>query len=91
MSMFNVRLQVLIDEGRARRLDAEAARRGVSVATLVREGIDSVLPQGPTPEERRAAIQRILAAPKIDVPEDPEDLRREINEMYDRVSKLDAT
>ena len=81
--MLSVRLQVLIDEGRARRLDAEAARRGVSVATLVREGIDKVLPDGPTPDERRAALARIMAAPTIDLPEDPGDLRREIDEMYD--------
>ncbi len=80
--MLSVRLQVLIDEGRARRLDAEAARRGVSVATLVREGIDQVLPEGPTPAERRAAIARILAAPKIEVG-DPEELRAIIDEMYD--------
>ncbi|MEY2425924.1 MAG: hypothetical protein QOI61_1496 [Actinomycetota bacterium] len=80
--MLSVRLQVLIDEDRARRLDAEAARRGVSVATLVREGIDAVLPEGPTPEQRRAAIARIMAAPKIDVP-DPDELKRIITEMYD--------
>ncbi|MDP1793799.1 MAG: hypothetical protein Q8K63_06635 [Acidimicrobiales bacterium] len=83
--MFNVRLQVLIDEGRSRALDAEAARRGVSVATLVREGIDKVLPEGPTPEERKAALARILAAPKIDVPQDPDELRRFIDQMYDDV------
>lgn len=81
--MLNVRLQVLIDEGRATRLDAEAARRGVSVATLVREGIDHVLPDGPTRGEREAALARVLAAPPIEVPDDPGDLRREIDEMYD--------
>jgi len=87
--MLSVRLQVLIDEGRAKRLDAEAARRGVSVATLVREGIDKVLPQGPTPEERRAAIQRILAGPKIDVP-NPEELRKVTDEMYDAADPYDG-
>lgn len=87
--MLSVRLQVLIDEDRARRLDTEAARRGVSVATLVREGIDHVLPEGPTPEQRRAAIARILAAEPIEVPDDPGDLKREIADMHDRMAKLD--
>lgn len=81
--MLSVRLQVLIDDRRAKRLDAEAARRGVSVATLVREGIDKVLPPGPTPDERRAALARIFATEPIDVPEDPAELRREIDSMYD--------
>ncbi len=85
MSMLSVRLQVLIDEARARRLDTEAARRGVSVATLVREGIDAVLPQGPTRAERQAALARIMARPKIEVPDDPEELRRLIDNMYDDV------
>lgn len=84
-----VRLQVLIDETRARRLDAEAARRGVSVATLVREGIDTVLPQGPTPDERRAALARILAGPKVDVPDTVEELNDIIREMYDNVMPED--
>jgi hypothetical protein len=87
--MLSVRLQVLIDEDRARRLDAEAARRGVSVATLVREGIDTVLPEGPTAEQRRAALARILAADPIDVPEDPADLKREIADAHDRMQKLE--
>ncbi len=87
--MLTVRLQVLIDEDRARRLDHEAARRGVSVATLVREGIDGVLPQGATPEQRQAAIARILAAPQINVP-DPDDLKREMADSHDRMAKLDC-
>lgn len=89
MLMLSVRLQVLIDEERARRLDTEAARRGVSVATLVREGIDHVLPDGPTAEERRAALARIMAAPQIDLPETPEELNEIIREMYDRADPFD--
>ena len=88
MRMLSVRLQVLIDENRAHRLDAEAARRGVSVATLVREGIDHVLPEGPTSAQRRAALDRILRGPKIDVG-DPADLRRLTDEMHDAMAKLD--
>ena len=44
MSMFDRRLQVLIDEGRWARLEDEASRRKVSVSTLVREGIDERYP-----------------------------------------------
>lgn len=87
--MLSVRLQVLIDEDRARRLDAEAARRGVSVATLVREGIDAVLPDGPSTQDRQRAIARILKADQIDVPVEPADLKRELAAIHDRVSTLD--
>jgi predicted DNA-binding protein len=82
MSMtMSVRLQVLIEPEQAERLRAAAERRGVSVATLVREGIDQVVP---TPEDaREAAWKRLFAMPPLAVPDDPADLEREINEMYD--------
>lgn len=89
MSMLSIRLQVLIDEERAHRLEAEAGRRGVSVAALVREGIDAVLPDGPSTQERQRAIARILKADQIDVPVDPADLKRELAAMHDRVATLD--
>jgi hypothetical protein len=59
------RLQVLIDEDRERRLADEAARRGVSVATIVREALDLVLPV--TGHDRALAAQRIVAAEPMDV------------------------
>ncbi len=43
-----------------RRLEAEAQRRGSSVATVVREAIDATV-TGPTREERRAAVAAIKA------------------------------
>lgn len=89
MCMLSVRLQVLVDEDRASRLDAEAARRGVSVATLVREGIDAVLPDGASTLERQRAIARILKAGQIDVPVEPADLSHVLASMHDRVSTLD--
>jgi len=89
MSMLSVRLQVLIDESRAKRLDAEAARRNVSVATLVREGIDAVLPQGPTPDERKAALAWILAQPKIDMPTSVEEINAILAEANDRIMPED--
>lgn len=76
MSMFNRRLQVLIDDERLRRVEAEAARRGVSVAVVVRDALDAAYPS--TTEERQAAAQRILAAEPMPVG-DVEDLRAELD------------
>jgi uncharacterized membrane protein len=81
MSMLTRRLQVLIDDERHRRLEAEAARRGVSVAVLVRAALDAAYPS--TAEERRAAAARILAAEPMPVP-DPEGLRTELDELRGR-------
>lgn len=66
MSMFDRRLQVLIDEDRWCRLEGEAGRRGVSVGTLVREAIDERFPGGA--DERRAALQAVLAAEPMEAP-----------------------
>lgn len=81
MSMLARRLQVLIDDERHRRLEAEAARRGVSVAVLVREALDAVYPS--TTEERRAAGDRILAAEPMPVP-DADGLRAELAALRGR-------
>lgn len=81
MSMLRHRLQVLIDDDRQRRLEAEAARRGVSVAVLVREAIDAVYPS--TAEERRAAAERILNADPMPV-SDVDELRAELDELRGR-------
>ena len=40
MSMLNERLQILVRPDQRRRLEAEARRRGTSVAALVREAVD---------------------------------------------------
>jgi hypothetical protein len=72
MSMLNRRLQILIDEERYRQLAAKARERGVSVATIVREAIDSVV--RPDLARKRRAARRILAAEPMDVPDDPAEL-----------------
>ncbi|MHB1509660.1 MAG: ribbon-helix-helix protein, CopG family [Acidimicrobiales bacterium] len=79
--MLDRRLQVLIDEDRWRRLDREAARRGVSVAVLVREAIDELLPGDA--DTRRAALQAILDAETMDVP-DPDALHDELEAIRGR-------
>jgi hypothetical protein len=81
MSMLDRRLQVLIDEERWARLEAEARRRNVAVSTLVREAIDERYPG--RDEERRAALRALLAAEAMPVPE-VDDLRRELDEIRGR-------
>jgi hypothetical protein len=78
MSMFDRRLQVLIDEDRWSRLEREANRRGVPVAVLVREAIDERFPGGV--DRRRAALQAILDAEPMPVPE-PDELRSELDSI----------
>jgi predicted DNA-binding protein len=41
--MLNERLQILVSREQRRRLEAEARRRGASVASLIREAIDAQL------------------------------------------------
>jgi hypothetical protein len=74
--MLSHRLQILLDEGRFRRLAREADRRHTSVAAVIRDAIDEVLPAAHD-VRRRGAVAAILAAPAMPVPADPGDLRRE--------------
>jgi hypothetical protein len=83
MRMFDRRLQVLIDEDRWTRLEREAGHRGVSVAVLVREAIDERFPA--LAEERRAALQAVLDAEQMEVP-DPAQLRQELDSIRGRRS-----
>jgi hypothetical protein len=83
MSMLARRLQVLIDEDRWARLGSEASRRGVAVAVLVREAIDERFPA--LAQERRAALQAVLDAEPMDVPE-PAQLRQELDSIRSRRS-----
>ncbi len=78
--MLTHRLHILLDEDRWQRLAREATRRQVPVAAVVREALDEALP--PTDAEaRRAAADGILNAEPMPVPDDPADLKREIDEI----------
>lgn len=71
--MFNERLQILISPEQRRRLETEAARRGTSVAALVREALDArfgVI----DPEARFRAVEAIAAMRGRFLP--PEELER---------------
>lgn len=75
------RLQVLVERDQYRRLEAAAAERGVSVAAVVREAVGHYLGAGP--DQVRAAVERILAAEPMQVP-DPAELRAELDELRGR-------
>jgi hypothetical protein len=85
MCMLQHRLQILLDEQRYRKLAATAETQGISIAAVVRAAIDE-LPDTHA-QRRRQAIARILAAAPMPVPDDPADLRRELDEAHDRVSR----
>ncbi len=76
MYMLTRRLQVLLDEERYARLAGRASDRGTSIATLVREAIDSRFPA--VDPDKRLAAARILAADPMPVPDDPDGLKSEI-------------
>lgn len=77
MLMLTRRLQVLLDEPRWSRLSAAARRRGVPVAVVVRDAIDRALTD-PTSDDRDDALNRLLGADPIEVPEDPGELKAEL-------------
>lgn len=81
MSMLKERLQVLIDTEQRERLDREAAARGISVATLVRNAIDLAYP--PSHDRRAAAAASILDAEPMEVPPLPE-LLAELEQLRGR-------
>lgn len=74
------RVQFLLDEDRYSRLEQQAARRGASVATLMREAIDTAFPlDGPS---RSEAASRLLNAEPIPVI-DWAIMKTEIDSMYE--------
>jgi hypothetical protein len=75
------RLQVLVEDEQYRSLEALAADRGVSVASLVREALGRYLHAGP--DRRAQAAAAVLAAPGMPVP-DPAGLRTELDELRAR-------
>lgn len=77
------RLHILLDEARYERVAARAERQGISVAAVIREVIDRGLPA--TDDRRRAAaLRRILDADPMPVPDDPADLRAELDAGHER-------
>lgn len=81
MSMLTDRLQVLIERAQRERLEIEAAQRGTSVATLVREAIDLTFP--PSLPRRRSAAAAILDSEPMPAP-DLDELHRELDALRGR-------
>jgi hypothetical protein len=79
MSMYERRLQILIDEPRYRRVAARARERKTSVAAVIREAIDVALPADL--EKKRAAWERIKKAEPMPVPATVEELKAELDEI----------
>lgn len=79
--MLEHRLQILLDEARYRKIARQASRRGTSVAAVIRDAIDR-LPDDH--EARRRAAETILAAAPMPVPQNPQDLRRELDAAHQR-------
>lgn len=75
--------QITVDVGEERyeKVKAEAERRGVSVEDVILDALDAL--PSPLPV-RRAALEAILAAEPMPVPEDPADLRRALDEAHER-------
>lgn len=82
MSPLTRRLHILLDDERYARIWEEAERRGVAVAVVVREAIDSAFPSGA--DARARAMRSLLSAPPMAVPDDPADLTREIADTRSR-------
>lgn len=72
-----------LDDHRYRKVADRAAEKGVSMAAVIREAIDHL--PAPT-QDQRAAIAAILAAEPMEIPDDPADLRRELDDAHDRFS-----
>ena len=79
MHMYERRLQILLDDARYRRVEAAARQRGTSVAAVIRDAIDTALPVDL--ERKREAVEALLAAEPIPVPDTVEELKAELDEL----------
>jgi hypothetical protein len=78
--MLDHRVQILLDDERYEKVAREARRRHVSLAAVIRDALDRL----PTDAEvRRTAIDAILAAEPMPLPDDPAELRRELDGARD--------
>jgi hypothetical protein len=82
MHIYERRLQILLDDGRYRRIAAAARARKTSVAQVIRDAIDQALPDDL--DRKRAAGRALLAAEPVPVPETVEELKAEIEAGHER-------
>ena len=81
MCMFEKRLQILLDERRYDLLIRLSRERRTSVGGLVRDAIDRTY--GVDLSRRRKAIEEILAAEPMELPDTVEELEKELEGIYD--------
>lgn len=67
MATLERRLQILLDEERYSRVAEQAARRGASVATVIRDAIDLAYPSNI--DVRVEAVNRLLGFESTDTPD----------------------
>ena len=83
MPVLERRVHLMMDEREHAILEAIAERRGASIAALIREAVAQVYGATSDGERRRAAWARLQASTPIPVPDDPADLDREAESMWD--------
>ncbi|MEX1142255.1 MAG: ribbon-helix-helix protein, CopG family [Thermoleophilaceae bacterium] len=76
-------MHVLLDDDRLEQLRKRAEAKGASVGELIRSAIDREL-ESDAQDELEAAARSFLAAPPFPVPSDPRELRRELDELWER-------
>ena len=75
------RMQLLLEPEQYERLAAAAAGQRCSIASLIRDAIDQVVP-APV-DDRLAALSRVFAAAPVDMGT-PEEWRSELDDAHDR-------
>ena len=75
------RVPLLLDKARYRKVASVAHHEGVSVGAVIRRAIDAMPPDQ---DQRQRAIEAILSAAPMSVPDDPADIRRELDDARDR-------
>ena len=75
------RLEVRLDDEQRQRLEAIAEQQDASISEVVRRLIDDAW-EGIMLERRRQLVREI-AAMEMDVPDDPQDLFRELESRYE--------
>jgi len=78
LHMYSERLQILVSKEQRRRLEAEAARRKASVASVIRGAVDAELGKGSREDRLQAVaeIAKIKGVPYLP----PDELRKTIDE-----------
>ncbi len=80
------RFELRLDRHRRERLAELSQRRGVPASEVLRQLIDEACADAGLLDEPHAALQRLLALPRLPVP-DPETLKRELDSQLDEVTQ----